>query len=43
MEEEWEERSCEEKIEAMMSIRQHIPIEAARNIKKAKGTQSKYL
>ena len=42
MEEEWEERSCEEKIEAMLPIRQMELVEAAGNIKKAQETQSKY-
>ena len=42
MEEQWEEKSCEEKIEAMLSIRQQVLVEVAGNIKKAQHTQSKY-
>ena len=42
MEEEWEERSCEEKIETMLCIRQQVLVEVAGNIKKAQETQSKY-
>ena len=42
VDEQWEEKSCEEKIEAMLSIRQHVLVEVAGNIKKAQHTQSKY-
>ena len=42
MEEQWEEKSCEQKIEAMLSIRQQVLVEVAGNIKKAQQTQSKY-
>ena len=42
MEEQWEEKSCEEKIEPMLSIRQQVLVEVAGNIKKAQHTQSKY-
>ena len=42
MEEQWEDKSCEEKIEAMSSIRQQVLVEVAGNIKKAQQTQSKY-
>ena len=42
MEEQWEEKSCEEKIEAMLSIRQQVLVEVAGNIKKVQQTQSKY-
>ena len=42
MEEQGEEKSCEEKIEAMLSNRQQVLVEVAGNIKKAQQTQSKY-
>ena len=42
MEEQWEEKSCEEKIEAILSIRQQVLVDIAGNIKKAQHTQSKY-
>ena len=42
MEEQWEEKSHEEKIEEMLSIRQQVLVEVAGNIKKAQQTQSKY-
>ena len=42
MEEELEERNVEDKIEAMLSIRQKALVEVAVNIKKAQQTQSKY-
>ena len=35
-------KSCEEKIEAMLSVRQQVHVEVAGNIKKAHQTQSKY-
>ena len=35
-------KSCEVKIDAVLSIRQHILVEVAGNIKKAQQTQSKY-
>ena len=41
IEEEWEEGSCEEQIEAMLSIKQ-VLVEAPGNIKKDLETQSKY-
>ena len=42
MKEQWEEKSCEEKIEAMLSIRQQVLVEVTGNIKKALQTQSEY-
>ena len=42
MKEEWEERNAEDKIEAMLSIRQKVLVKVAWNIKKAQQTQSKY-
>ena len=42
VEEQWEEKPCEEKIEAMLSIRQQVLVEVAGNIKKAEHTQSTY-
>ena len=42
MEEQWQEKSCEEKIEAMLSIRQQVLVKVAGNIKKGQHTQSKY-
>ena len=42
MEEQWKEKSCEEKIEAMLSIKQQVFVEVAQNIRKAQQTQSKY-
>ena len=41
MEEQWEEKSCEEEIEAMLSVRQQVMVEVAGNIKIAQHTQSK--
>ena len=42
LEEQWEEKSSEEKVDTMLSIRQQVLVEVAGNIKKAQHTQSKY-
>ena len=42
VEEQWEEKICEENTEAMLSMRQQVLVEVAGNIKKAQQAKSKY-